>query len=392
MKMNFKTESGTLTIYLEGRIDSGNVDAVSAELDGVISGNPAERLVLDADELQYISSAGLRMILRLRKENATLKIINANSEVYEIFDMTGFTEMLDIEKAYRKMSVEGCKVIGQGANGKVYRLDDEIIIKVYFNSDALPDIQRERELARKAFVLGIPTAIPFDIVRVDGSYGSVFELLNADSFAELMAKEPENVGKYTDLYVDLLKKIHSTEVKKTDMPDMKAVALNWATFLKDYLSADKYEKLYSLIENVPERTTMLHGDYHIKNVMMQNGEVLLIDMDTLCYGDPVFEFASIYLAYIGYAEMDHEIVKNFIGIDYETACGIWENTLKLYFGTEDEAVLREYSDKARIVGYTRLIRRNIRRGALETEKGRAEIENAKKQLCELLDRVESLKF
>ena len=390
--MNFKNEDGTLKVFLEGRIDSGNVESVSAELDRVIAENPAEKLVIDADELQYISSAGLRMILRLRKDNASLKIVNANSEVYEIFDMTGFTEMIDIEKAYRKMSVDGCKVIGQGANGKVYRLDDEIIIKVYYNSDALPDIQRERELARKAFVLGIPTAIPFDIVRVGDSFGSVFELLNADSFAELMAKEPENVGKYTDLYVDLLKKIHSTEVKKTDMPDMKAVALNWASFLKDYLPADKYEKLYSLIENVPERTTMLHGDYHIKNVMMQNGEVLLIDMDTLCYGDPVFEFASIYLAYIGYAEMDHDVVKNFIGISYETACEIWENTLKLYFGTDDKALLESYSDKARIVGYTRLIRRSIRRKGLETEKGRAEIENAKKQLCELLDRVDSLKF
>ena len=392
MDMNFKNEDGTLKVFLEGRIDSGNVESVSAELDRVIAENPAEKLVIDADELQYISSAGLRMILRLRKDNASLKIVNANSEVYEIFDMTGFTEMIDIEKAYRKMSVDGCKVIGQGANGKVYRLDDEIIIKVYYNSDALPDIQRERELARKAFVLGIPTAIPFDIVRVGDSFGSVFELLNADSFAELMAKEPENVGKYTGLYVDLLKKIHSTEVKKDDMPDMKAVALNWASFLKDYLPADKYEKLYSLIENVPERTTMLHGDYHIKNVMMQNGEVLLIDMDTLCYGDPVFEFASIYLAYIGYAEMDHDVVKNFIGISYETACEIWENTLKLYFGTDDKALLESYSDKARIVGYTRLIRRSIRRKGLETEQGRAEIENAKKELCELLDRVDSLKF
>lgn len=47
--------------------------------------------------------------------------------------MTGFTEMLPVEKAFREISVDGCEVIGQGANGAVYRINPEIIIKVYNN-------------------------------------------------------------------------------------------------------------------------------------------------------------------------------------------------------------------------------------------------------------------
>ena len=106
------------------------------------------------------------MILRLRKQEPELAIVNASPEVYEIFEMTGFTEMMPVSRAYRRVSVDGCEVIGQGANGKVYRLDPETIIKVYLNPNSLPDIHRERELARKAFVLGIPTAIPYDVVKV----------------------------------------------------------------------------------------------------------------------------------------------------------------------------------------------------------------------------------
>ena len=82
------------------------------------------------------ASAGLRVILRLRKQEPELAIVNVSPEVYEIFEMTGFTEMMPVSRAYRRVSVDGCEVIGQGANGKVYRLDPETIIKVYLNPTA----------------------------------------------------------------------------------------------------------------------------------------------------------------------------------------------------------------------------------------------------------------
>ena len=73
--------------------------------------------------------------------------------------MTGFTDMVTVEKAYQRMSVDGCEFIAKGANGAVYRYDDETILKTYFAKDALPEIKQERENARKAFVLGINTAV-----------------------------------------------------------------------------------------------------------------------------------------------------------------------------------------------------------------------------------------
>ena len=390
--MRSSYENNVFTVFLSGRVDSTNAEAIGAEIFELREKNPDGDIKVDAEELEYISSAGLRTMLKLRKAEPSLEIINVSPEVYEIFDMTGFTEMMTVSKAYRRLSVDGCEVIGQGANGKVYRLDADTIIKVYLNPDCLPDIHRERELARKAFILGIPTAIPYDVVKVGDGYGSVFELLNAKSFAKLIANEPENYDKYVKLYVDLLKKIHSTTVKRGDMPNQKEVALNWAGFLKDYLPEDQYKKLYSLVEAVPENDHMLHGDYHLKNVMMQNGEVLLIDMDTLCVGDPVFEFASIYLAYVGFPELDHEHVMRFMGIDYETAQKLWKDTLRLYFGTDDEKIISDAQNKAMVMGYTRLMRRTIRRNGFDTEEGKAIIENCRKHLEELLEKVDSLAF
>ncbi|MBQ7542685.1 MAG: anti-sigma factor antagonist [Clostridia bacterium] len=382
---------GVLTISLSGHIDSANAADVEKEIAALREQAAPHTVVLDCDALQYISSAGLRIVLRLKKAVSDTRLVNVSPEVYEIFDMTGFTEMMDIQKAYRVISVEGCEVIGQGANGKVYRIDPDTIVKVYLNPDALPEIHRERELARTAFVLGVPTAIPYDVVRIEGGgYGSVFELLNATSFAKLLIRGEKTVDEIAKMSVDLLKLIHSTVVKPESMPDMRAVALDWAAFLKDYLPSDQFEKLYGLIEAVPEDNHMMHGDYHIKNVMLQNGETLLIDMDTLCHGHPVFELASMYNAYVGYSELDHDNILSFLGITYETAGELWCKMLALYLGTTDEAAIRQTEEKAMIVGYTRIMRRTIRRNGLNTEDGRAVIENARRHLTELLMKVDSL--
>ena len=387
-----KEEGGILTLFAQGRIDSTNAPQVEADMDSIREQMPHEKVVLDVENLQYISSAGLRVILRLRKNEPTLTVINASSEVYDIFDMTGFSEMIPISKAYRKLSVEGCEVIGEGANGKVYRIDVDTIVKVYMNADALPDIHRERELARRAFVLGIPTAIPYDVVKVGEGYGSVFELLNAQPFSKLVKEEPENEDKYVGLYVDLMKKIHSTLVRPEDMPDMRDVAIDWATFLIPYLPEGKGDRLVELMKDVPVDHHMLHGDYHLKNVMMQNGEVLLIDMDTLCQGHPVFELASAFNAYVGFSEVDHSVVEGFLGFPRETSLRIWAKTLSLYLGTNDKEKINAVADKAMLVGYTRLMRRLIRRNGLESEQGKKEIETYKTHILELLDRVDTLVF
>ena len=106
-----------------------------------------------------------------------------------------------------------------------YRETSDNVVKVYHDTDAIDDLKNEREVARLALILGIPTAISYDIVKVGGSYGSVFELLNARSFSDIISKEPDRFDWCVKEYVDLLKKIHSTVVPKGKLPDMKKTVL-----------------------------------------------------------------------------------------------------------------------------------------------------------------------
>ncbi len=390
--IDVKKHSDEFVIGLKGHIDSNNAADVEKEITEARKDQDGLPLVIDCSDLVYLSSAGLRIILRLKKECSDLNIINVSSEVYEIFDVTGFTQMMSISKAYRNISIEGCEIIGQGANGKVYRIDPDTIVKVYYDSDSLPDIKRERELARTALILGIPTAIPYDVVKVGDSYGSVYELLNAKSFAQLLAEDPNRLDEIIGMSVDLLKKIHGTLVDPGVMPEMKDVVLNWVDFLKMHLPEEQHAKLQKLVEEVPTDLHMLHGDYHIKNVMLQDDEVLLIDMDTLCTGYPIFEFASIFNAYQGYCELDHQNMMDFLGITFEEGTAIWEKTLKLYFEGKSEEEIEAIADKAKLIGYSRILRRTIRRKGLETEEGRALIEHCKKRIGELLEKVDTLLY
>ncbi len=388
-EINYHTNKDILYINLDGRVDATNASSVEEKIQAIRKENAGLHTVLDLEKLVYISSAGLRILLRLRKEDSELSLINVSTEVYEILDMTGFTEMIDVQKAYRHLSVDGCEVIGKGANGAVYRYDPETIIKVYFNNDALPDIKRERELARKALVLGINTAIPYDVVRIGDKYGTVMELLAATSISKMIKKDPEHLEEPLKYFVDMLKQIHDTEIKPGEVPDMKELALKWARFDMDYLPEDIGKKLYQIVENVPDQDTLMHGDYHTNNVMVRDGEALLIDMDTLCMGHPIFELGSMFNAFEGFSAIDHEVVHNFLGFPYEVSVKFWRKSLSMYLGTEDESVIDDVENKAKIVGYMRLLRRSINR---KTDDREALIEYYTKELIRLIPLTKELTF
>ena len=390
MDVTYRIDKDILYIAVEGRIDASNAAEAEEKIFSIKNDHPGKHTVVDADQLEYISSAGLRVILRLRKEEPKLAIINVASDVYEVFDMTGFTDMVTIEKAYRRMSVDGCEFIAKGANGAVYRYDDETILKTYFAKDALPEIKQERENARKAFVLGINTAIPYGIVRVGDGYGTVTELLNATSVTKLIRANPDDMSQAAKYYIDMLKNIHSTTVEDGEVPDMKETALAWADFVANHIPEAQGKKLRALIEAVPKRNTLMHGDYHTNNIMVQNGEPLLIDMDTLCMGHPVFELGSMFNAFVGYSELNHQNMMDFFGYSYETAGKFWNIALKMYLGTEDEAVCQSVAEKAMIIGYTRMLRRAVRRP--NEAESPATIARCKEMLALLLSKVDTLCF
>ena len=93
-----ETNGSNMTIALSGRLDTTTAPELESELKGSLDGVTA--LIMDFRELEYISSAGLRVLLTSQKtmnKQGSMVIKNASDEVKEIFDVTGFSEILTIE-------------------------------------------------------------------------------------------------------------------------------------------------------------------------------------------------------------------------------------------------------------------------------------------------------
>ena len=340
------------TAYLEGRIDASNAPALQKELEAVRDENDGSELELDAGGLEYISSAGLRVLLQLTKsQDRPLAVVNVTPAVYEILEMTGFTALLRVKKAYRKVSVDGCEVIGRGFYGTIYRIDDETIVKVYRGKDSIPMIENEISMAKKAFLGGIPTAIAYDIVQVGGDYGSVFEMLKATTCMEWIRNCPEDREQIVDSYARFLRQVNSTMLDDGTLPSAKRRFLEYLEAVNGILPMDQYECLKRLIGAVPESMNAVHGDCHLKNIMRVDGEPMLIDMDTLSVGNAVFELACIFFGMIPFEEDEPGNTMRFYGISHEMAVYIWDRATRVYFSDLDEDALSDIRNRAMLLGW-----------------------------------------
>ena len=254
----------------------------------------------------------------------------------------------------REMSIEGCPEIGRGAHGIVYQTAPDMLVKVYNENTSIDSIRKERELARWAFVKGIPTAIPFNIVRVGDRYGIVFEHLQAKSSADYIRQSPEHFEQYVKQSVDLLKQIHAIEAEPGELPDMKQQTLSWLPKVQGFLPENLYSRLVDLVHAIPDRNTIIHADFHMNNILICGDELMLIDMDTLCTGDPIFELATIFVSYRQFPSIDPEAAYMF-GIDVETAARICDRIFELYLDEAKEQALHDAKKTAQLLGCIRII-------------------------------------
>ena len=99
MEIKKNLEGTTLTIQLSGRLDASNAQELTNELKSALNG--IKDLIFDFTNLKYVASAGLRVLLTAQKrmnKQGSMKIRNVEDGVMEVFEMTGFADLMDIEQ------------------------------------------------------------------------------------------------------------------------------------------------------------------------------------------------------------------------------------------------------------------------------------------------------
>lgn len=389
--MKTRIEDNRIIACPDGKITTSNSREIENELYEILKNAEGKELVIDAGNVDYVSSSGLRVFNKLTADSDTpLTLINVGPDLYSILEMTGFTMILNVERKMKTIDVSGCEVIGKGAVGTVYRLDEDNVVKVYESPDCLDEIVNERNLARQAFIKGVPTAISYEIVRVGSGYGSVFELIRARSMNDILVNDPGKIAPVAEEFVNLLKKVHRVEVKPGDFPSAKEIFTGYIDCLKGVIPDIIADVIKDKINAMPDDYHVVHGDPQLKNVMLTDDEPLVIDMETVCTGDPVFDLQALYMAYRAYNEDEPDNSVHFLGLSDSVCDDLWNRVLNLYFAgmTEEEIRIRE--DKIKLLGYIRFLDRVVTAGMTRPELKDKRIRHTVEHLSVLINKVDSL--
>jgi uncharacterized protein (TIGR02172 family) len=337
---------GEATLTLCGRLDTAVSSQVSADINQLLAtAGTIQHLTVDAGQLEYISSSGLRILLMLAKRFKQFRITEVNPEVYDVLSMTGFTKMMTVERALRQLSVDGCEVIGVGGVGTVFRLNDDTIIKVFREGTTMDEVRKEITMSKEAFVMGMPTAISFDMVRVGSQYGLVYELLHAQTLSACLKQAPERVDELARKYAGLFRQMHAIQVPAdSSVPDALEHERNQVLHIRRYFPQEKIDILLQILDTVPASNRLLHLDLQAKNAMIQNEELMLIDMGEVGYGHPILDLAHAYSAMVSLVG-DYDKI---IGIPRELGVELWNRAIDYYFEglPADVVALRKEQIKA----------------------------------------------
>lgn len=185
--------------------------------------------------------------------------------------------------------------IGRGATSTVYRLADGTVCKLFNPEFSIEEILRESHAAESAYALGIRVPKPYGPVRAEGRTGIRSEYLEGETLADVLRKDPGQRERILPAYIRELKRFHKTSADTAELFRAKDLYLEKIEKLRgaEWYTEEELEKMRQLVLSVPERSTLILGDYHPKNILVKNGELFFVDLGDMCLGHPVFDFAMI---------------------------------------------------------------------------------------------------
>lgn len=346
-----------MTIELKGHLDTSKVAEIKAQIEAQISEvKPEEHVVVDCTELDYISSSGLRILLMLKQKHSDMQLIGVCPEVYNVFEMTGFTRIIDIKKALRKIDLSSCTLIGEGGNGAAYRINDEEIVKVCKFSHGDEALIRESNQMKEAFLMGVPTVISFDTVDCgNGHKGVVMEALDSQSLGAYIAEDPSRMDDIVPKYVEIFRQADAVEIDSPLFSSTKEALRARLMLPQRIINDQEAELLMSLLDEIPDSNHFVHFDGHVGNVLMHgakdNRSLMIIDFGDSGVGHPVLEI-------IGWAFMMLEpeygrgctAQEKILGMPRELSQEFARRVLAEMFHPADEAELEDIYNKAALVG------------------------------------------
>lgn len=292
---------------------------------------------VDMDHATDIDFSAMRALLQHRQQGHAFFIANAPAAIDAKFATTGADKFISVTGQPVEVDMADYQQSGDGYTALSYNhKDGQQMMKLYYDFMPLEVVEREKRTATAALMLGIHTPMAGPMVRNGNRFGVSFErIANKKSFARAMADDPESTEYYAVTFANLCKNLHSTECDTAVFPPVVEFyrALIGRT---QYYGEEQKAKLMAFVDTIEHRTTCIHGDLHIGNVITNGTDNLLIDMADFAYGHPWFDIGLVYLT--SNCLQEEQIFRLF-HISGETYRRFWGIFVREYFGiSTDEEV------------------------------------------------------
>jgi len=205
--------------------------------------------------------------------------------------------------------------IGEGGCSEVYEIGNNQIIKLARENTTIEAARREYLNNCIAWECGISVPQPFDLIEVDGRPGIIVEHIIGETIMErflkhaVISKTNENNQDDIRLTAQQLYKVHNTLFVGYELPSQKSV-IKYNIMSVNYLSEHEKENVISLMDSLPSKHCMCHGDPNPGNIIIKNdGKAVLIDWMNATIGNPEADIAE-YIIMIRYAVLPSDVPEN----------------------------------------------------------------------------------
>ena len=287
---DFSVKKEGIALFFKGQVNKENVLNVKEYLD------KEHKFIFDFKDVTVVTFSGLRGLIILLDEGYHFVIREASKEVAARFDECGLSTRISILRTANYYEVGDSEKSGDGYTADSYfTKDGETMFKLYYPFVDPKEVEREKRYSKEAMLLGIPTPLSGGMIKVGDKNGVLFERIHEKvSYARALSNNPEKNDELAKEFAELAKKLHTTKCNKDVFPSAKESYVEYIKAFKD-ITEEERNKLIKFVQNIEDRDTCLHGDFHMGNaIFTPQGQKLFIDMGDFSYGHPYFDLGTMH--------------------------------------------------------------------------------------------------
>ena len=256
-------------------------------------------------------------------------------------------------ETYKQINLNDYVQTGEGGTSLTYTHKTRPTMAKLFNLVNEAELaEKEFQTARAVFEMGIPTPEPLQLVTDGERRGVEYELIkNKRSFTRIISQEPERLEEISLSFARMARELHDIKADTSRFMSIKERLRRFYLEKGDRVTEEYKERALNFIDKAPDADTCLHGDLHIGNVITDGQRDLWIDLGQFGYGEPEWDLGWMWTLC---NQMDGKRSDFILHVTPETLKAHWNIFITAYLGTDDQAVIGQYTKRLKAYYAVRL--------------------------------------